>query len=98
MALTTPTKLTPDDLQLLRREVMRFLSNRLALTFTAADLHQRIADARSFDFEIARGDIDAVIAFLVSAGWADMIPSTTGPAIFYRGTHLGVLAVEQGKL
>jgi hypothetical protein len=98
MALTPSTKLTPEDNQLLRRELLRFLTNRQALSFTAADLHGRIADARSFDFEITRGDIDHAIAFLVSSGWAVARPSSSGPAIFYSATSAGVLAVEQDKL
>jgi hypothetical protein len=98
MALTPPTKLTHDDLQLLRRAALKFLTDRQALSFTAADLHSRIADSRSFDFEIARADIDSMIAFLVSSGWAVARPSTSGAAIFYQATSAGVLAIEQDKL
>jgi hypothetical protein len=77
-----------------RREVLAFLSARQAVAHHPQSVRRGVNRGHEFDFTLA--EIEAALAFRVSADHVRVVYPEGGSTSYYQATSNGVLAYERG--
>lgn len=92
-------ELTPEiRAEQLRREILKFLAPRQAVSFEPQVILERIAANHVLDFKPHPDEFAAALTFLRGRGWVEIKRSPFGRTLFYQATSAGVLAHERGEL